>query len=70
MPTIDATNAAIGAAKDDVLAKLMDLLKSDSTATAGEKSAGLLAAQANSGVIDGIINVMGKTYNKFGQTGQ
>lgn len=68
MPTIDATNNAVGAAKDTILTTLTDLLKSDQSA--GAKSAALLKAQADSGVIDGMINILGKTYNKFGQTGQ
>ncbi len=71
MPSIDATNAAIGTAKDAILTDLNNLLTStDPNVTAGAKSAALLKAQANSGVVDGVINVVSKTYNKFGQTGQ
>lgn len=69
MPTIDATNNAVGVAKDAILTNLTNLL-TDTSKSAGEKSAALLKAQADSGVIDGMINVLGKTYNKFGQTGQ
>ncbi len=66
--TIDATNGAIAKAKDDVLARLTELMTS--TASAGEKSAALLKAQADSGIIDGTMNILSKTYNKFGQIGQ
>lgn len=66
---IDAINAAVGVAKDKILSDLTGLL-TDTTQSAGAKSAALLKAQADSGVIDGMINGLGKVYNKFGQTGQ
>lgn len=69
MPSIDATNGAIGHAKDVALENLMSILDNPNM-TAGAKSAALLEAQAKSGVIDGVMNVLAKTYNKFGQMGQ
>ena len=67
--TIDATNGSIGAAKDAVLDELLRIMDSKDM-TAGQKSAALLEAQAKSGIVDGVMNVLSKTYNKFGQIGQ
>lgn len=69
MASIDATNQALGDARDKVYQDMSALLV-DTTMEAGAKTAALLDAQATLGITDGVQNIISKGYNRWQQTGQ
>ena len=67
--SIQATNQALGDARDKAFADMSTLL-TDTTMDPGDKSVALLNAQATMGITDGAQNIIAKVYNRWQQTGQ
>lgn len=68
--TIQATNLALGEARDAVYDKMKELLAPESTLEGGAKTTALLDAQSTLGITDGVQNILSKGYNRWQQTGQ